>query len=257
MALAAIIQENVFNGLAEDLKKEYKKQSDGTFLLDVAPVGDFALENVKGLKTALASERTTVANLTKQVEAFKDIDIEKAKSALKKVEEMANWKPDDKVREQIEAIKTQLTEKHKGEMSAKESAIQKTITQLQKVMIDAAAIKSLTEVKGSVDLLLPHIRNTTRMRQTDTGDFVVEVIGTDGNARISPAAGSTSPMTIAELVAEMKATPTYAPAFEGTGASGTGAHGGQRGNGNAAGIDFSKLNPTERMKKARELGINK
>ena len=55
MALSAIIKEEAFNALSEELKKEYKKQDDGTYLLDVTSVGDFALENVKGLKSALSS----------------------------------------------------------------------------------------------------------------------------------------------------------------------------------------------------------
>ncbi|MBN2312360.1 MAG: hypothetical protein JXM79_00430, partial [Sedimentisphaerales bacterium] len=103
MALAAIIKDEAYNGLSNDLKKEYVKQDDGTYRLDVTPVGDFALENVKGLKTALSSERTAREAAETKLKSFDGLDGAKARDALKKVEEMTNWKPEDKVKEQIEA----------------------------------------------------------------------------------------------------------------------------------------------------------
>jgi len=225
MALAAIIKQEIFDGLKDEIKAEYKKRDDGTFILDVTPTNNFALEDVKGLKDALGSERAAHTEADKKLKAFDGLDIDKAKAALAKVEEMANWKPEDKVKEQIEAIKNQLTEKHQGELGKKEESMKKLTGQLEKVMIEAAAIKAIAENKGSSALLLPHVKSATRMRQTDKGEFMVEVVGEDGNARISPATGSTAPMSITELVAEMKTQETFAPAFEGSGASGSGASG--------------------------------
>jgi len=235
MALAAIINAEVLNGLSADVKKEYKKRDDGTFILDVTPIGDFALEDVKGLKSALSSERTAKEEATKKVKAFEGLDADKARSALQKVEDMANWKPEEKVKEQIEAIKKQLVEKHQGELGARETSIKTMTSQLEKVMVEASAIKALAEHKGSTTLLLPHVKSATRMRQTDKGEYIVEVVDANGQVRISPAAGSTAPMTIAELVAEMKNNNTYSPAFEGTGASGSGANGGTGGPGGGKG----------------------
>ncbi len=231
MALAAVIKKEVHDSLSDEFKAEYKKQDDGTFILDVTPVGDFALENVKGLKSALSTERTNRENAEKKIKAFDGLDVDKAKAALTKVKEMADWKPDEKVKEQIEAIKNQLAEKHQGELGKKDESLTSLTGQLQKVMIEAAAIKAIAESKGSSALLLPHVKSATKMHQTDSGEFLVEVVDKDGNARISPATGSTSPMTIAELVAEMKTQDTFAPAFEGTGASGSGASGGGGGGG--------------------------
>lgn len=225
MVLAAIVKQEVFDSLSSEFKAEYKKQDDGMFMLDVTPTDDFALENVKGLKTALSSERTAREEAERKIKVFDGLDAGKAKDALKKVEEMANWKPDDKVKEQIEAIKNQLTEKHQGELGKKDESLKSLTGQLEKVMIEAAAIKAIAENKGSAALLLPHVKSATRMRQTDKGEYFVEVIGDDGNARISPAAGSTTSMSITELVAEMKTQETFAPAFEGSGASGSGASG--------------------------------
>ena len=223
MSLSAIIKEEVYNGLPDALKSEYKKQQDGTFLLDVAPVGDFALENVKGLKSALASERTAKEGLERQLKSFDGLDSEKAREALKKMEDLANGKADDKTKEQIEAIKRQLTEKHTGEMNTKNEEAKRLTSQIEKLLIEAEAVKAIGENKGNATLLLPHVKAATRIRKSDSGEFIVEVIGSDGNARISPATGSTAPMKISELIAEMKTSETFAPAFEGVGASGSGS----------------------------------
>lgn len=229
MSLQAILKQEAFDALSDSLKSEYKKQQDGTFLLDVTPVNDFALENVKGLKTALSSERSTREELEKKFKAFDGLEVDKAREALRKVEEMASWKPEDKVKEQIEAIKNQLIEKHKGELGARDGSIQSLNKQLEKVLIDAESVKAISENKGSSKLLLPHVRGFTRMKKLDNGEFAVEVIDEKGQARISPTSGSTAPMSISELIAEMKTQDAFAPAFEGSGASGSGARPGFNG----------------------------
>lgn len=254
MALKAILDK--LDGLSEDIKKEYKAGTGdmaGKFLLDVTPVSDFALENVKGLKTALSSERTSRETLERQVSAFKDIDPDKARDAIKKVGEMKDWKPDDKVREQIEAIKTQLVEKHKGEITGKDTNIATLTKQLEMNMIIAAGSQAVVSNGGTKDapkVLSPHIERSTRMRQVD-GQFIVDVVDSDGNVRISPTAGSTSPMTINELVLEMKDTDAFAPMFAGSGASGSGASGSGDKTGKVNDETFAKLPARERLKQHR------
>jgi hypothetical protein len=261
MTLAAIIKEEVLTSLSDDLKKEYKKQSNGTFLLDVTAVDGFALEDVRGLKSALSSERTTRESAENKLKSFEGLDVDKARDAIKKVQEMENWTPEQKVKEQIATIKTQMEEKHRGELTKKEEEVSMLTQQLQKKMIDSEAIKAISENGGSpksASVLLYPIRELTRMRKTDKGDFVVEVIGTDGNPRISPASGSTSPMSISELVAEMKNNEAYAPLFDGTGATGTGATPSTTTRtGKITNEELGKLPPAERLKKANEMGIKK
>ena len=202
--LAAKIDKAKFDSLSDALKSEYKVQTDGSYLLDVSPVGGYALEDVQGLKTALSQERSAKETAERKVEAFKDIDPNKARAALNKVEDMANWTPEDKVREQLEAVTQQLVEKHTGERTKLEEKQKKLTAQLEKILVDAEASKAIAEHKGSIQLLLPHVRASTRIKTTEAGEFIVEIVDEKGNARLSPAAGSTAPMTVAELVASMK-----------------------------------------------------
>lgn len=224
MALKAILTADEHKALAEPLQKEYA-QKDGRYMLDVEPVDDVALENVKGLKTALSKERTAREGLEKTMKAFEGLDAEKARSALQKIEEMADWKPEDKVKEQIESIKNQLTDKYKKEIEKLEGRKGHLAKKIEQLLIDAKAVQALSEEKGNAKLLLPHIRSVCRVEETQDGDFVARVLDDHGNIRLTEAGGSHDPMEIPELVKLMKKMDTYAPAFAGTGASGSGARG--------------------------------
>jgi len=256
MSLLAVLNQEAFDKLSEPLKAEYKKQQDGTFLLDVSPVNDFALENVKGLKTALSSERATRERLENTVKAFEGLDPVKAKEALEKLEKLGTGNHDEKTKAEIEALKKQLTEKHVSEISKRDESISLMTKQIEKLLVESAAVKAISDNKGVVELLLPHVRSFTRMKRLDNGEYVVEVVDANGNVRITNKSGSTDPMSITELVSEMKGNKIYSPAFQGSGANGSGSHGGTNGGGGGS-VDYVKMTPQERMEAAIQNGINK
>ena len=218
MALKAIL--DTLDGLAADVAKEYTKGTDGKFVLQVTPINGFALENVEGLKTALGKERENNRVATESIKAFEGLDPIKAREALTKITEMANWTPEQKVKEQIEAIKSQLVDAHGKEKTTLEKKLQSYQKQLSNALITAAATQAISAHKGIPDLLLPHVERQTRIRETGDGQLVVEVIDKDGNPRVD---GNGKPLSIEMLVEGMKASDTFARAFEGSGASGSGA----------------------------------
>lgn len=222
MALKAMLES--LDGIDESLRSHYAEQ-DGKFVLDVEPVGTVALEDVGGLKSSLGKEREDRRKLERQLEAFKDIDPAKAREALEKVGEMADWTPEDKVREQIAAREKQLLEKHAKEIEARDSSVKHLTAQIEKHLVEAAATSALGKHKGNVELLLPHVKAHTRVEKDADGNFVARVVGPDGNVRVTMKQGSTDPMGIDEFVGSMRENPTFAPAFEGTGQSGSGASG--------------------------------
>jgi len=250
MALKAILDN--LDGLAADIAKEYKKRDDDKYVLDVTSVDGLELAEVTKLQSALSKERENNRKSADQLKAFDNLDPAKAREALKKVEEMATWTPEQKVKEQIEAVKASIIEAHGKEKAKLEEKLTKLTKSLEEAMIVSVASQSLAEQKGSVRLLMPHIRQQTRLREAD-GKFLVEVLGVDGNPRLMGSDGH--PMSIGELVAEMKTQSDFASAFEGTGATGSGAVGSSTPKGRVSFDELGKLSPAERLKKARELGI--
>jgi hypothetical protein len=232
----AIIES--LEGIAEALKTEYVKieaghplaaKHLGKFALKVDAVDGVALEDVQGLKNSLSASRQERDEWKKKVLALgDDFDPEVAKAAMAKVKEMENWKPDDKVREQIESAKKQLADKHGKEVGDLKTSLTQREREIEQLLIDAEATRAITEMKGSVKLLLPAIKGACKVVRDADGKLAVQVLQPDGkNPRLSAKAGSTENMTIAEFVESLKSDESYAPAFSGTGARGTGATGGQ------------------------------
>lgn len=235
MALKAVVE--TIDSIPEAVRGLYK-EAEGKFVLDVEPVEGYALEDVSGLKTTLGKEMSLRKRLEKDVLKFKDIDPDKAREALAKLEEIGSIDPnkeaDRLASERLEVAKRQLLEKHTGEITVRESKIGSLTKTIEGLLIDNAATAALAEAKGSVELLLPHVQKHTRVREQD-GRYVVEVIDKDGNARIGNAKGD--PMTISELVQEMRKSEAFGRAFEGLGQSGGGT---QPGNGSGGSPQFKR-----------------
>ena len=226
MALKAILDslDDIDDGLKEHYRPgKAEEGTDGKFVLDAIPVGGFALENVEGLKSALGKERTTRERLEKDVVKFKDLDPDRARAALEELEQLKAIDPTkeaDKIaNSKFEAAKAQLLEKHLDELGERDQRIGHLTKSVEELLIDAAATTALAEAKGSVELLLPHVRKHTKVKEVD-GKFVVEVVDAAGNGRIADGQGT--PMDIKSLVAEMRQSDTFARAFDGEGQSGSG-----------------------------------
>lgn len=222
MTLAAILGKDQWEKLGEDFQKEYIEK-DGKFVLDVRPVDGFALEDISGLKTALETERENSKKAAENLKSFGDLDPKAAKAALDKLEEIKNFDPDAMVKAGMEQREADLIKAHGAELEKISKEATDLRGQLQSNLITAAATKALADAEGSISLLLPHVERFTRMKQNEHGQFVAEVINADGVARVGDGQGN--PMTIPQLVEEMKSKDDFAAAFKGTKSSGTGATG--------------------------------
>lgn len=197
-------------------------EKDGIYVLDVEAVEGFALENVAGLKKTLSIELSGRKAAERKLEAFADLDPEAARNALAKVEEMSTWTPDDKVKEALAAREKALNDKWSKDYAGVKASLDSTTKQLEKHLLDNAIKDAITERKGNVRLLLPHVRQQVKLHKTDDGQLVPVVVGDDGEPLFSKKSGSgTAHMSIAELVETIAKTDDFAPAFQGDGATGT------------------------------------
>lgn len=229
MKLKAIIAK--LEDVSEAHRALYAEQ-DGKFVLQVEGVDGFSLEDVSGLKSALGKKTTEARDATEKLQAFGDLDPKAAKTALDKVKEFENFDPKteaEKIAEaKFKAREKELIDLHTAEIGKVTGERDGLTGEVSRLLIDGEATRELANAKGAVELLLPHVRASTKIRKDPaTGQFVVEVVGKDGNPRIGDAKGN--PMTIAQLVGEMRESSTFGRAFEGTGQSGGGFQGsGQR-----------------------------
>lgn len=199
------------------------EEVDGQFVftIDGANKAHVSL-NAQALTKALDRERDNVKTLQGKVSAIpEDFDMERAREALAKYEEMSKWTPDQKVQEQIEAAKRELAKVHQTELEKLGNKSSKYRSQLEEQLVRNAAVSAITKHKGNSTLLLPHVTSQARMVEGADGKFHVEVVGSDGVARSGASDGS--PMTIEQLVSEMTTSEDFQTAFGGNGASGSGA----------------------------------
>lgn len=239
MALKAILDS--VDGLPDPIKAEYT-QKDGKFFLSVEAVDGFELDDVTGLKNGLASERGVSSSMKKELEklgskwdetAKKWVHIAdpiKIKQAITKFDEFSAFDPTkeaDKIAEaKVNSIKEQLVAEHTTETTGLKERVSVLENGISKVLKEQVARAEIIALKGVPELLLPAINAVTRVAEKD-GDFFVEVLDDKGNVRIGDSKGT--PMTVKQLVAELRNTETYGRAFEGEGKSGSGKQPGSGG----------------------------
>jgi hypothetical protein len=242
------------DGLSEPIAQLYEPQEGGKFRLKVEPAEGFALENIDGLKSALSKERTTREKLEKEAAKYRDLDPDRAREALTKLQELEGIDPEkeaDKLAAaKIEAAKRQLIEKHGGEVKQRDERIGSLTKIVENLMVDQVATAALAEARGAVDLLLPHVQKYTRVVERD-GSFAVEVLNEDGTTKIN---GDGKNATIKDLIAEMRASERYGRAFDASGHSGTGKAPVNGAGGAGSRLQRSKMSRAEKAAYLREHG---
>lgn len=216
MALQLIVDS--LEAIPEALKTEYTPK-DGKFHLNVEGVEDTA-----GLKTALQKERKTASDLQKLTNAWKSLG--------KTPEEIQELLEAQQQREQTEAerkgewdkLKAQMNAGHADALKAKDETIGQMRKRLEAELIDAKAVAAIAAAKGVPELLLPHVQRHVKVDD----EFNVMVVDAKGDPRVN-AKGE--PLSIGDLVSEMRSNEIYGRAFEGSGNSG----GGKQQNSNAGG----------------------
>lgn len=197
------------------------------------------VEAVNGLNQALGKERGK-----KQVdlsllsefgaspeEIRKGVDqriAEAGKSANESTEERLQ-----KLREEVTLASRKEIEKVASERDAYKSHLESTI-------IDKEAICHISKHKGVPELLLPFVKQQTKVISED-GRFVTAIVDAKGERRYSPI--NAQPLTIEDLVLEMKANPIYGRVFESTAPNG----GGMGPNAGKGGIGNKPMTPQEKM----------
>ena len=219
MTLKAMLKN--LDGLSDSHKALYRKDGD-QFILDVEGVEGWALEDVKALKGALLKERTKAEELEKRGETFKDIDPDKARDALKKVDAMKSWTPDEKVKEQIEAKTKELAAQKDAEYAPKVKMLEVTRRAYESLAVDRALEESASKAKFiSPKLVLPHLRPGVAVVEKD-GQLRVAVIDDQGKPRLHVNKdGSTREVTLDEYVTEKAQDKLFAPLIQGNGSTGT------------------------------------
>ena len=223
MALKAQLES--LDGLPEALH-EYYEEKDGAFVLGVDGMLTEAERDTE--ISGLVKNRDTLLTEVKKLKGtYRDVDAEKYAELLAKEEELENEKL--KSKGDWEAKEKQLGEKFEKERADWTSDREVMSVTINDLMVKNVAMSELGLAKvipNRTHLIMPWIERMVRVVRGDDGKYATEIINqATGEVRVSPKSGSMSPMSIAELVEEMKDSEEYGVCFESDGASGSGASG--------------------------------
>jgi len=223
MTLKLSITTEEHGELNETLQAEYIKQTDGdNYTLDTIKAGGLSVENVDGLKVTVTKLRNELATAQTSIATFKGIeDPEKAILALSKYDEIENWDGDARVKETVAAQIATVTKKHSESIDKIQVQLTLAETQLKNSLVISSATQAIQEADGNVRLMMPHVMNRVNMEKTSDGKYIAQVLDEAGQPAIGDGQGN--PMTIPQLVGEMKQDEAFAAGFDGTGSTGSGA----------------------------------
>ena len=229
------LQLDSLDGLDAALQPFYAKGEDGKFRL--------AAKGLPEIQSALRTANKEAADRRRALDAYKDVDPERYRELLKADEERATKKAQDEG--DFKTLKEQMAAKHAQELADKDKKLDSYRSQLERKLIDAEAVAAIVAAKGIPELLLPIVKSRVKALESN-GEFGFQILNPDGTPMIADGAGT--PANFGNLIESLKANPTYGRAFEGSGASGGGAH--QGGTANApkpmALAAFNELSPSER-----------
>lgn len=238
MTLASVLEKADYEKLADGLKTAgIYVEKDGKYILD-ADVESHP--GVAGLRSTVTNTRQERERLEAELKRFKEVgDPEKAKEALAKIQQLETDRA--KAEGNFVALETQLKNKHKEEQDTLKAELATANSDIQALVVTNRVLETLglEDVKGNSKILLPHILKRVRAEKVN-GEWVPVVLDANGNKAFGDGQGT--PMTIKQLVLDMKKDPDFAPNFASTQRSGSGmppgaggAAGGGAGSGGGSG----------------------
>ncbi len=214
----------------EESFRTFYVEKNGKFVLDLE--GAPSSEDKTGYLANLAAERKRRQELERQVkkwEALGKTDEELADLVAKHEEMVAKLEEDEldksKKKGEIEKILAQVNEKNanaikklQAEMAAEREEKVTLRQRFEDRLVDNEAITAIASNNGFPELLIPIVRKHMKVVDEE-GQPKIIVVDNKGEPRVN---GKGEPLSVAEMVAEMKGHDVFAHAFKGTGQSGSG-----------------------------------
>lgn len=146
---------------------------------------------------------------------------------------------------QVEKIKHDLAQAHAKEIQGRDARVEALTGQLHNLLVTNEATSALSEAGViDADLAIPFVTKQVKVAEQD-GKFTVSVTDDAGDVRYSGVTGA--PMTIKELVAEMKGKEKFGPLFKSEAPSGGGTPPGSQPKPGQFGKDTSQLSAIDKI----------
>jgi hypothetical protein len=223
MAIKLVVQD--INTVDETMRPLYVER-DGAFHLDAEGFEDHPTVSKykQQQEAARRSERAMKTQIDKweklgktdeEIQALIAAEEHNKQTALERAGE---W---DKLKEQMNNKHKEEIKKWEGLTEAEKQNNVKLRGRLERYLVDAKATAAIAAAEGEPELLLPIVKRFMKVTEDlDTGEFSTSIVDDKGGARVN---GKGDPLTVDELLLEMKSSEKLGRAFKASGASGGGS----------------------------------
>lgn len=234
-----------------DFRGLYELKDGKAVLKAEDPTVKSAVSAILGLQGALKKSRDEVKTLGTKVvdlsalEQYGSNPAEIAQGIEKAIAEATKGKKGpEEIQQAVKAAQQAMAEAHAKELKGHVERNGLLTQHLHTHLFNSEARAALAELGAvNADLVLPFLQTQVQVVE-ENGRFSVQVKGPDGNPRYSGV--GTGPMTVKELVTEMRAQDQFKPFFKSDKPSGggtPGAGGGQR----QGPVDSSQMTPLQKI----------
>ena len=218
------IKMKTLKQLLAELEEDGADKAAITKQIEALAAGDPDAEHAMDtLKTKNSELNKLIAKLKKN-QLPDDFDPEKYQELLTAQEQAAEDKL--KAAEKWDELKENMVKAHQEALTKKDERIDSLLNTIKSSKLDGVITSAISDEKGNVALLSPHVRNNMKVVEDDDGNFTTVVVDGTGEPRIDTTTGK--PFTVNQLLGEMKEQNTYMPAFMDM-SSGGGSGGGGNG----------------------------
>jgi len=221
------VDDDGFNTIPENLRTMYQPKQGG---------GGYSIpENLRGVAdafTGLFAANTKIRDENKGLLKKGTIDLsgledfgedfptikEKIKARLEELETAAAQGKEGKLN--VDKVRTEMKAAMETAVANERKVSDALRGTVHKYLVQSTASEALAAEEAFVELAMPLVERHVKVLEQD-GEFKAVVVDKDGDPRISGGTGQ--PMTIRELVKEMKGNDTYKPLFKSEAKGGGGA----------------------------------
>ena len=243
---------DTLDGVPENFRVFYVAADEGFKINSEDGATSAAVASISGLAKSLNAARGDAKKGKVDLSALSEYgdnpDTIAEAVTLKMTELSDQIKAGGKAKIDIDKIKADLQVAHTADMTKRDATNTALKEQLYGMMVTTEATTAITASKGIPELLMPFVKNQVQVIEED-GKLTPYVVDKDGNQRYSGTTGS--PMTIGELVGEMKGNKQFGRVFESESPSGPGTKPQQRQHLKPADGDLS---PTQKIANGLKAG---
>lgn len=225
MAVKLVLTAEDYAKLPAEKKADYRAHDKDAklFVLDGESEHGFEVALIDPIRRALERAKADHAEARAKIAEYGDIPPAKAKEYASKFSEIANWSPDQKVKEQIDATVKQVREKYEADLAAEKQRSELHRQAAEDAIVDQALTQVIVSKGGKPKLLLPALKQSVRAAW-ENGKCCAKVFSPDGKTPLLSRRGKAEDaMSLDEYIDLAKNDGELAAAFAGSGPGGAGS----------------------------------